>query len=103
MIPVRVLMVDEALPVLRELQRELGNSECFEVYTATSSGAGMFSLARLQPDVLVLNPCAGRGSPEEWRRALERYRMTRSLGVLLLQRRKRRHGKRCCTAPRHMV
>lgn len=84
MIPVRVLLVDESLPLLREVKEELESSGGFEVFTAVSPAAGLLGLARLQPDLLIANPYAGRGTVEEWRRAVERYRAGRSLSVLVL-------------------
>jgi DNA-binding NarL/FixJ family response regulator len=84
MIPVRVLLVDESLPLLRGVKEELESSGGFEVFTAVSPAAGMLALARLQPDLLIANPYAGRGSAEEWRRAVERYRSGRALSVLVL-------------------
>lgn len=84
MIPVRVLLVDESLPLLRGLKEELESSGGFEVFTAVSPAAGLLRLARLQPDLLIANPYAGRGTAEEWRRAVERYRSGRSLSVLML-------------------
>jgi hypothetical protein len=84
MIPIRVLLVEDALPLLRHLKGDLEAEGGFEVFHATSQAAGMLSLARLQPDVLVLNPYAGRGSVEEWRRAIDRYRNGRCLGLLAL-------------------
>jgi DNA-binding NarL/FixJ family response regulator len=84
MIPVRVLLVDESLPRLRELTEELEASGGFEVFTAVSPAGGQLRLARLQPDLLIANPYAGRGTAEEWRRAVERYRSGRPLSVLIL-------------------
>lgn len=84
MIPIRVLLVDDALPLLRTLKQVLEASGSFEVFQATSQAAGMLGLARMQPDILVLNPTAGKGSVEEWRRAVERYRHGRSLGLIAL-------------------
>jgi len=84
MVPVRVLLVQESIPVLRALQEELDGCGGFEVQTATSAAAGQLGLARLQPDILIANPWAGRGTPAEWKRAILRYRDSRPLGVLLL-------------------
>jgi DNA-binding response OmpR family regulator len=84
MIPIRILLVDEGAQILQGLKGELERSESFEVTWATTCSAGMLSLARSRPDVLVLNPYAGRGSVEEWRRAVERYRGTRPLGIVAL-------------------
>jgi DNA-binding NarL/FixJ family response regulator len=84
MIPVRVLLVDESLPRLRELTEALEYSGGFEVFTAVSPAGGQLRLARLQPDLLIANPYAGRGTAQEWRRAVERYRSSRSLSVLML-------------------
>jgi DNA-binding NarL/FixJ family response regulator len=84
MIPVRVLLVDESLPLLREVKEELESSGGFEVFTAVSPAAGMLALARLQPDLLIANPYAGRGTAEEWRRAVDRFRSGRPLSVLVL-------------------
>jgi hypothetical protein len=84
MIPIRVLLVEDALPVLRRLKGDLEAEGSFEVFHATSMAAGMLSLVRVQPDVLVLNPYAGRGSVEEWRRTVERYRNGRSVGLVAL-------------------
>ena len=89
MIPVRVLLVDESLPLLREVKEELESSGGFEVFTAVSPVAGLLGLARLQPDLLIANPYAGRGTAEDWRRAVERYRAGRSLSVLVLANRVR--------------
>jgi hypothetical protein len=47
----------------------------------------MLSLARHQPDVLMINPSAGRGTMEEWRRTIEHYRATRPLGLIVLAHR----------------
>ncbi len=82
MIPIRILLVDEGPESLEGLKDELESSGSFEVTWATTCGAGMLSLARSRPDVLVLNPYAGRGSVEEWRRAVERYRSARPLGLV---------------------
>jgi DNA-binding NarL/FixJ family response regulator len=87
MIPVRVLLVDESLPLLRGIKEELESSGGFEVFTAVSSAAGLLGLARLQPDLLIVNPYTGRGSAEDWRRAAERYRAGRPLSVLVLANR----------------
>jgi DNA-binding response OmpR family regulator len=84
MIPVRVLLVDESLPLLRAVKEELESSGGFEVHTAVSPAAGLLGLARLRPDLLIVNPYAGRGTAEDWRRAVERYRAGRALSVLLL-------------------
>jgi hypothetical protein len=84
MIPIRVLLVDESLPLLRAIKDELESSGGFEVFTAVSPVAGLLGLARLRPDLLIANPYAGRGTAEDWRRAVERYRAGRSLSVLLL-------------------
>jgi DNA-binding NarL/FixJ family response regulator len=89
MIPIRVLLVDESLPLLREVKEELESSGGFEVFTAVSPAAGLLGLARLQPDLLIANPYAGRGTAEDWRRAVERYRAGRSLSVLVLANRVR--------------
>jgi DNA-binding response OmpR family regulator len=87
MIPVRVLLVDESLPLLRAVKEELESSGGFEVFTAVSTAAGLLGLARLQPDLLIANPYAGRGTAEDWRRSVERYRAGRSLSVLVLANR----------------
>jgi DNA-binding response OmpR family regulator len=87
MIPVRVLLVDESLPLLRVMKEELESSGGFEVFTAASPAAGLLGLARLQPDLLVANPYAGRGTAAEWHRAVERYRSGRSLSVLVIAER----------------
>lgn len=86
MFPIRVLLVEDALPFLRILTTAL-KTHGFEVFFASSTAAGMLSLARMQPDVLVLHPQAGRGSVVEWRRAISRYREAHPLGLLLLARR----------------
>jgi DNA-binding NarL/FixJ family response regulator len=84
MIPIRILCVDDGPQTLQELKGELERSGGFEVIWATTCSAGMLSLARSRPDVLVLNPYSGRGSVEEWRRAVERYRAARPLGLVAL-------------------
>lgn len=84
MIPVRVLLVEESLPVLRGVTELLDECGGFEVYSAVSPAAGMLSLARMQPDLLILHPFAGRGTAEEWRRAVNRYRVGRALSTLVL-------------------
>ncbi len=84
MIPIRILLVEDALPVLRELRTELDEAGTFEVFTAASSAAGLLGLARTRPDVLIFHPYAGRGSVEDWRRAIARCRASRALGVLAM-------------------
>jgi DNA-binding NarL/FixJ family response regulator len=84
MIPIRILLVDDAQSDLRSLSEELEEAGGFEVITAASPVSGMLSLARHQPDVLLVNPVAGQGSVEEWRRAVEHYRSARPLGLLVL-------------------
>ncbi len=87
MIPIRILIVEDALPILHRLRDGLEATGDFEVFTASSAPAGLLGLARLQPDVLILQPQTGRGSLEEWRRAIERYRAGRSLAVLVMSAR----------------
>jgi hypothetical protein len=84
MIPIRILLVEDAHPVGKDLERDLASYGNFDLQIAFSAAAGMLLLARLQPDVLVLNPHAGRGSPEEWRRTIECFRHNRPLAVLVL-------------------
>ena len=87
MLPLRILLVEDAPPVLQDLRAALDNSSGFEVCCATSCPAGMLTLARRQPDLLVLNPYAGRGTVEAWRRAVRRFRASRQLSVIALARR----------------
>lgn len=84
MIPIRVILVEDTLPLQRRMRAELEASGSFEVYAVSSSAAGMLCLARMQPDLAVVYPYAGRGAPEEWRRAIGRYRQGRALGLLVL-------------------
>jgi DNA-binding response OmpR family regulator len=84
MIPVRVLVVEDSRPLLRSICEELEAADGFEVITAGSPAAGMLTLARLQPDLLILDPFAGGGTPEEWNRTVARYRNARPLSVLVL-------------------
>ncbi len=84
MIPIRVILVEDALPLQRRIRDEMEASGSFEVYAVSSSAAGMLNLARMQPDLAVIYPYAGRGAPEEWRRAVGRYRQGRALGLLVL-------------------
>jgi len=87
MIPLRILLVEDALPALQDLRQVLEETGEFEISCATSSPAGMLGLARTRPDLLVLNPYAGRGSIEAWRRAVGRYRQHHPLGLLALAHR----------------
>ena len=87
MIPLRVLLVEDALPVLKDLRAALEESGEFEISCATSFPAGMLVLARSRPDLLLVNPYACRSSIEEWRRGVALYRNHHSLGVLALARR----------------
>jgi hypothetical protein len=84
MIPIRVLFVGDQLPRSRDLLGDLEASGGYEVHVALPPGAGLLALARLQPDILILNPSAGRGTPEEWRRTIERFRSRHPLGLLVL-------------------
>lgn len=93
MIPVRVLLVEESLPVVRAVKELFEECGGFEVHTVLSPAAGMLSLARMQPDLLILNPYAGRGTPEEWRRALDRYRLGRAISTLVLADRMSEHDR----------
>jgi DNA-binding NarL/FixJ family response regulator len=93
MIPIRILLVDDAQPGLLSLKEELEDSGGFEVITSASPASGMLSLARHQPDVLLVNPLAGQGSVEEWRRAVDHYRCARSLGVIVLAHRMTSHDR----------
>ena len=60
---------------LHDLKEELESSGGYEVISTSSPASGMLCLARYQPDVLLINPYAGRGTMEEWRRAV-RYTFT---------------------------
>ncbi len=84
MIPIRVILVEEAPPLQRRIRDEMEASGSFEVYAVSSGAAGMLSLARMQPDLAVIYPYAGRSAPEEWRRAVNRYRQGRALSLLVL-------------------
>jgi DNA-binding NarL/FixJ family response regulator len=70
--------------LLRGIREELELSEGFEVLTAGSPAAGMLTLARMRPDLLILDPFSGGGTPEEWNRTVARYRSARPLSVLVL-------------------
>lgn len=87
MVPIRILLVEDPQPALPDLRSALERSGDFEVACSTSFGAGMLSLARRRPDLLVLDPYAGRGSVDGWRRAVRRYRSSHALGLLALSRR----------------
>jgi DNA-binding response OmpR family regulator len=84
MIPVRVLVVADSRSRLRGLMREIETSEGFEAVAAASPAAGMLALARTQPDLMIVDPFAGGGTAEEWRRAIAHYRAARPLGVAVL-------------------
>jgi len=84
MIPIRVLLVDDPGSGLRLLREGLERMGGFEVLTAASPPWGMLCLARHQPDVLIVHPHAGRGTIEEWRRAIRHFRASRPLSLLVL-------------------
>ena len=81
--PTRILLVDEEHPLSRTVQRELVTVG-YQVHVACTPVGGMLSLARLRPDVLIVNPQAGHGTSAEWERAIEHYRVSRSLSVLVI-------------------
>jgi len=80
MISARILVVLDDGPKRSALARQL---ECLgaEVFMSGTGSGGLLLLGRLQPDVLVLDPTAGRGRSEDWRRGVERYRSNRSLSL----------------------
>ena len=81
--PIRVLLVDEPHPASLTVQREL-ETVGFDVHVASTPVAGMLSLARVKPDLLMVNPHAGHGTSAEWQRAIQRYRVSHSLAVLVI-------------------
>jgi hypothetical protein len=80
--PIRILVVGRA-PTLAAFARTL-ETGATEVFTAVAASGAWLNLGRLHPDLLVLDPGAGDGRPEEWKRAIESYRRSRPLGVLLV-------------------
>ncbi len=54
-----------------------------DVHLAGTGAAGLLMLGHLQPDALILDPCAGRGRASDWVRALERYRGGRALSLAI--------------------
>lgn len=85
MVPVRVLLVEDVSESQTRLRNAL-EANGYEVSCASSAPAGLLSLARFAPDVLVLDPLAGRGRADEWIPALERFRARRPLAVVGLAR-----------------
>jgi hypothetical protein len=84
MVPIRILLVEDMLRLARDLARDLEEVGSFEVHTASSMAAGLLTLARLRPDILIVYPYAGRGTPEEWSCTVERFRANRPLSLLVL-------------------
>lgn len=78
----RILIVAREEPRFYQTRERLAAAG-LEAHYAANAAAGLLLLGRLQPDVLVLDPHATRGHPEDWKRAIERYRLGRSLSVVL--------------------
>lgn len=78
----RILIVAREEPRFHRTRDRLAAAG-LEAHYAANAAAGLLLLGRLQPDVLVLDPHATRGHPEDWKRAIDRYRRGRSLAVVL--------------------
>ncbi|MCA9754351.1 MAG: hypothetical protein KDA27_01005 [Candidatus Eisenbacteria bacterium] len=82
MFSTRILIIAHEGPDLRRAQERLSEIG-YETHLANTAAAGMLLLGKLQPEIVVLDPLVGRGRPEDWRRALERFRAGRPLAVVL--------------------
>lgn len=81
-IPLRTIVALDEDTSISALIQTLEEAGC-EVVTTSSSGGWML-LSRVHPDLLILDPACGGGLVENWRRAVERYRRSRALGLLVV-------------------
>jgi len=81
--PVRILLIGEAVNLMRRLRFRL-ETLGYEVTLGCGAPSPAFSLTRVRPDILVAELSAGDGRVETWRRAIESYRSRRPLSVLFL-------------------
>ncbi|MBD3162360.1 MAG: hypothetical protein GF346_08455 [Candidatus Eisenbacteria bacterium] len=83
MVPIRILVVGAAIPLLRQIH-DLLDREGFLVTVASPGPAPSRLLSRHLPDLLVLDAEPRLGRWNSWRRAIRACRSRRPLSVLLV-------------------